>query len=518
MRGGPSSTWERVVADASRPSRRTLALRGLAWSAAYQVFQAALSFGAMLFLVRVIPPAEYGRVGVMLGLLTVLSAGGCGMFLAHALQHGDGAEPDWSLHWSAAFYIQGGLSIACHAVAALCWMVGPYRPIAPLLHLAAIGVLLDWPNSVAATMLRRDLDLRRYQMVYGVGTLGSTAVTLAVAAAGGGAYAIVLGSNVVLGMPFAVDLLVVRRWRPNPGWWRWPDWGAYAPALRFGSQQVGSALLASVRGALQAAVLPGVVGYASIGYLSRAQVLFSSTVGRGATILQDTLYPFLPRYAGQPTAYAEKATLFARVVLLVGVPGALYIGLEGRALSRVLYGERWIGADPLIWPVALMSLGAMAFLVASAVLLAAGRLRSCLLLDLFGAVLAVPTLAVAWAGGSIVAYAWALAVGQGLAGVIALAAGSSLLAKGWIRAAVVPPAAGAGLAAAIVLVAAPALESLPLLARLVVNTLVFGLGLMLALRGLFPRPLAELLELVPGGTRVRAWLRLGGAAPVMVAR
>ncbi len=506
------------MADIRLPSRRLQVLRGIAWSAAFQVFQAVLSFGAMLVLVRIIPPAEYGRVGVMLGVLTLLNAGGCGMFLAHALQHGDGREPDWSLHWSAAFYIQGGLSIACHAVAALCWLAEAYRPIAPLLHLAAIGVMLDWPNSVAATMLRRELELRRFQVIYGVGTLASTALTLAVASAGGGAYAIVLGSNVVLGMPFAVDLLVVRRWRPRPGWWRWPDWRAYAPALRFGCQQAGSALLASTRGALQAAILPGAVGYASIGYLSRAQVLFSSTVGRGATILQDAFSPLLPRYAGQRSAYAEKATLFARVVLLVGVPGAIYIGLEGRALSRVLYGERWIGADPLIWPVALTSLGAMAFLVASVVLLAAGRLRSCLLLDLLSAVIAVPTLAVAWAGGGVVAYAWAVAVGQGLGGVIALAAGSSLLAKGWIRAAVVPPAAAAAVAAAIVLVTGPALQSVPLLLRLLVNTASFGLALMLALRGLFPGPLAELLERVPGGTRVRAWLRLGGAAAVAVAR
>jgi len=506
------------VAELRLPSRRTQVLRGIAWSAAFQVFQAVLSFGAMLVLVRIIPPAEYGRVGVMLGFLTLLNAGGCGMFLAHALQHGDGAEPDWSLHWSAAFYIQGGLSLACHAAAALCWLVEAYRPIAPLLHLAAIGVMLDWPNSVATTMLRRELELRRYQVIYGAGTLASTAVTLAVASAGGGAYAIVLGSNVVVGMPFAIDLLVVRRWRPRSGWWRWPDWRAYAPALRFGCQQAGSALLASTRGALQAAVLPGVVGYASIGYLGRAQVLFSSTVGRGATILQDAFSPLLPRYAGQRSAYAEKATLFARVVLLIGVPGAIYIGLEGRALSRVLYGERWIGADPLIWPVALTSLGAMAFLVGSAVLLAAGRLRACLLLDLLSAVIALPTLAVAWAGGDVVAYAWAVMGGQGLAGVIALAASSSLLAKGWIRTVIVPPAAAAALAAAIVLVTGAALDSMPLLVRLMVNTASFGLGLMLALRGFFPRTLAELLERLPGGVRVRVWLRLDGAAAVVVAR
>src|SRR5574337_52421 len=118
-------------------------------------------------------------------------------------------------------------------------------------------------------MLRRAMDFGRLQVLNGVATLSSLAVTLVLALAGGGAYAIVLGSNVARALPFGVDLLVVRRWRPGPGWWRWPNWTAYRSALRFGFRQMGSALVHGARGALEAAVLPGAVAYAAIGLFTR---------------------------------------------------------------------------------------------------------------------------------------------------------------------------------------------------------------------------------------------------------
>jgi 3-mercaptopyruvate sulfurtransferase SseA len=143
--------------------------------------------------------------------------------------------------------------------------------------------------------------------------------------AGGGAYAIVLGSNVVTPLPFAVDLLFVRRWRPRPGWWRWPDWTLYGPALRFGLQQSGSGLLGGTRGALESVVLPGVVGFVSMGLLDRARALFVATIGRAGQVLVETAYPLLPRYAGDPKLYARHAAQFWQLLMLVLLPGALYL-------------------------------------------------------------------------------------------------------------------------------------------------------------------------------------------------
>src|SRR5262249_7472286 len=154
----------------------------------------------------------------------------------------------------------------------------------PLLHLAALGLIIDSPNRLGFTMLQRAMAFQRLRIVHGLGMFASLGVTIGLGLAGGGAYAIVLGNNVVAALPFTVYLLLVRRWRPQPGWWRWPDWKAYRPALRFGLQQAGSGLLYAARGTLEATVLPVALGYTSIGLLNRAQALFSITVGRVVSI------------------------------------------------------------------------------------------------------------------------------------------------------------------------------------------------------------------------------------------
>src|ERR1700741_1470280 len=95
------------VPTAATQSPKKLLVWGIAWTSVFQVFQALLSFGAMLILVRVIPPAEYGRVSVVLGFLLLMNTLNSGVFVRQALQLPDRVEPDWDLHWSAGLYIQG---------------------------------------------------------------------------------------------------------------------------------------------------------------------------------------------------------------------------------------------------------------------------------------------------------------------------------------------------------------------------------------------------------------------------
>ena len=91
---------------------------------------------------------------------------------------------------------------------------------------------------------------------------------------------------------------------------------------------------------------------------------------------------------------------------------------------------------------------------------------------------------------------------------MALAAASPLLASGWVRSAVLPPALGSLPAmGAVLAVESLGVASFPL-ARLCTDTCVYGLALGLSLRGFFPGPLASVLNRVPGGKRLGGWLRL----------
>ena len=148
---------------------RLLLIRGITWSAAHQMLDVALSFTSMLLLVRIIAPRDYGRAAAVVGILAMVNTLNAHVFFEQALQLPEDETPDWSLHWTFGFYLQGAMSIVCHLVAGICWTIPSYAPVAKLLHVAAFGVLFDAPNRLGAAMLRRELDFRRLKIVAACG-------------------------------------------------------------------------------------------------------------------------------------------------------------------------------------------------------------------------------------------------------------------------------------------------------------------------------------------------------------
>jgi O-antigen/teichoic acid export membrane protein len=494
--------------------RRRQLVAGLTWNALYQVFEVALSFAAMLLLVRIIAPNEYGRAATVIGILGLLNIFNARVFYEHALQLPEGCEPDWSLHWRTGLWLQIGLSLVCHAIAALCWLGSAYQPIAKLLHLAAFGVMFDAANQLGGIMLRRDLNFRRLKVVAAYGMAARLAVTVGFGLAGGRAYAIVLGNNVISSLPFAIDLFVVRRWRPRGAWWRPPSLRDYRDPLTFGIRRITGSLIGGVREAIEAAILPRTIGFASIGLVNRAQALYGTTVGRVGTLFADTVYPFLPRESRNPIRYASHATLYLQIMALMTIPGAVFIGYEGPALSRVLYGQKWVAMDPLIWPGALMGLAVVMFATASNILLAAGQLRACLTLDGVAAVSVTTALAVAWWTGAAVPYAWSLACAQVGAAVVAIQAAASQLEARWWQTALLPPLAVVAVGIAAVRIASPLTATWPPALSIAAAAALLAVSALVVMRAAFPNPLLALISRLPAGDHLARAIRLGGAPAI----
>ena len=505
-----------MTQSAVRPAGQA-ALAGITWSVVAQAVEVGISLGAMLILARLIAPEEYGRFGAMLGILIVINVFSSGVFSAQALQLPEGQAPDWGLHWTAGFYIQVTLVLACNVAAGVCWLVPHHRPLAPLLHLASVGLLIDWPAQLRRVMLERGLHFRRLRVALMVAAVARLAVTATGAVLGWGAYALVLGANMVTAVPLAGDLLA-SGWRPPAGWWRWPLWSAYRPALQFGLQQVASGLLTNAHGVVTSIVLPPVAGFAAIGLLGRAQALFGATVWRAGAVLIEVLYPLLPRAASDPVQYQRRATLFARAVLLTVLPGAVYVGVKGPVLSRALYGERWVAADPLIWPAALGGVGVAVLVVSTVLLLAVNRLRTSLLLNALSAGMTLPAAAVALAGRGIVGYAWTAMAGDLLAAAVAWWAATAVLGHGCTRAVLLPPVAVSGVAAGAVLIFGRLGPILSPMLDLLTSTAVFALVGLLVLRALFPETLRVVLDQLPAGAHLRTWLWLPPRASSVGAR
>lgn len=501
-------TPHRNASPTPSSTRRAVLTHGVAWNAISEGAQVALNIAAMLVLVRIIPPGEYGKATAATSVLVFLSSFSASGLLQHALQLHEGEEPDWTLHWHAALVVQGTLFLVANAIAGLYWFLPAYRPAAPLLHAGSLGCLLNLPHLVAYQMLQRELDFRRSRLGLIVSSLANTLTAVALGVAGFGAWAIVLGAQVMGLVPLSAYLLLVRRWRPAGPWVAWPDWRRHAPSLRFGGLQMAMAFLATLRGSLEAAVLPGTAGFAAIGLLGRATGLHAQTVGRVTAVFKDTIAPLLPRSAGDPATYARHATMVVQATLLAALPGAVAIGLLGPEFSRVLYGRKWISADPLIWPAALAALGLGTFGIALFVVQAAGRLRATLVLAVAEAVVVAPLSLVTTAGASIVEYAWLAAAAECAAAVVGCLVAARHLAAGWAWSILAPALTAAGAGAAAVLAVVPHTATWPEGARLAVHLPLYLVAAAVGLRLAFPAVLQSTVGRVRGGAVLLRWLAL----------
>jgi O-antigen/teichoic acid export membrane protein len=502
------ATAAAVAESEAVAERHRLMVRGLQWGVLFQAVEVVISFGAMLILVRVIPPGDYGRAAAVVGVLGILAIFNTHLFIGHALQLPEGETPDWSLHWAMAFYLQLALFLICHAIAGICWLFPAYLPMAKLLHVAAFGVMFDAAGQLGATMLRRELQFKRLKTIGTVGVFCSVVAIVGLALSGARAYAIVVGRNVVPSLPFAIDLIFVRRWRPKPGWWRLREWREYSAAAKFGSQRVAGGIVGGLHDAADAALLPALIGFSGIGLVNRAQALFGSTVGRVGSVLADTVYPFLPRETSHPERFAFYATLYLQLTLLLALPGALFVGQQGQLLSRVLYGGKWIAADPLMFPGAVIGFAGALNTAAAGVLLAGGYVRTCLLLEAVGFVAAVPAWWVAWSTPGLSTYTWVLAGSQLAVAVGALLLSGHLLEPKWFRTTALPPFVAGGVGAAIVALMTPMVIAWRPALQIGAEAAAFWATVLAVLRVCFVEVLETLLAHVPGGERCRAWLGL----------
>lgn len=506
----PEDQQAPLTATAPLSTGRVLG-RGLTWSVLGQLLQALASAAVMIVLVRVIPPAEYGKAAAASSWLAFLSAFGFDQFVLHSLQLTGDEEPRWSLHWSAGFYIQAGLAAICALLALIFHFFANYRALSPVLLLASLGLFIQWPGQLRFAMLRRLLDFRRIRLLQLLGTIVGLASSLVLGLRGWGALAIVFGTS-LMSLPFAADLLIVVGWRPDRKWWEWPTWSAYKESLNFGSKLAISGILFGARATLEALMLPVAIGFVQMGFVSRAQALYNLTFGRVAALLTEVVYPLLPRAGSDLQRYRRHATVLLQVILLITIPGSVFLGVAGQPISRALYGTKWIAADPLLLPAALLAGGIAVFSVSVTILQALNKMKVVVLLSaLFAALTALP-LGLAIMNRNAESYLWSLALAQFIGTSIALRLADPFLSRGWPRLILLPVLVASLISAGLLWELREFLESNAILGayhnvgRAIVLTIAFTFFMGFAHQTIFPRALDATLEQLPAGRRIQGWL------------
>ena len=225
-------------------------------------------------------------------------------------------------------------------------------------------------------MLERAFDWRRLRLLHALGVLASAGVSILMALAGAGVYALLV-PRLLVTAPFIYDLLVHQHWRPD---WRW-DRRRYAPAFRFGMALTPAGLTLALRPLLEQTLIVHAIGYAGAGFLTRAVGLASMFCLGPAGELLAAIYPVITRLEPGTERYRRMSALLLRVIVWTTVPVAALFALLAEPAVALIYGAKWLAVVPLLpWAMLAGALGAL-HLTLHRLLLAHSQVRACLIGD-----------------------------------------------------------------------------------------------------------------------------------------
>jgi O-antigen/teichoic acid export membrane protein len=340
-------TEPNVVSTAVEPERPLVRriIEETSRFAMLQVVMAAIGWGANIALARLLERRDFGVFGIAsfyIGIGTLLGSGGLGATL---LRRKGGVNPEEYQSTVTAM-----MAIAMAFALAL-FFFAPYIGAANGFSTAEINVLramapLYFVGALRITpyvRLERELSFSSIARIELVAAIVKHAVALAIAAAYGSVWALVLSqlasAVVQLGLAYRV----------SPGWAGLGfSWTVFRPLFAYGSKVQSLSIFAYFKDNISRSLLGTTHGAATVGIFDFAiqYIQVPIVAVNGLARVQLPVYAQLDR--DDPDLYVALRGAM-RIALLLGIPLLAMLAFGGPWLVGLIYGEKWLPSVPIAW-------------------------------------------------------------------------------------------------------------------------------------------------------------------------
>lgn len=471
----------------------------LTWAGGVQVLRDVCQFAAMLLLVRLLSPEQYGAAALAQTILGIATLIGAGSFVTHALQIRDPNTIDWQSHFTAATVWNAVISLALIALSE--FVVTPIwgADVGLSLAVLALAPILGGAAEVRNTMLRAHHKWIRFRFLSLAGTFLSIGFGIALGLTGFGVIALAV-QPVLYVLPAAVDLF----WSGFRPKWSF-DRTYYRDSVAFGLNRVAAGSINSLRGFAEQALVTANFSLAFNGVYNRSVGLSQLLAGRFGTIAMMALYPILTRSERGSLRFRDNAGRVLQGISWIAIPAAVFLSIEAQPIVALLYGTGWLDVVYLLPPASAMITTGILTTTVSQLLLANESRQTALTVEMsFG--FAGMCLAFWLVPKGLALYLWALSA----MGALTFAFGVSQLVKDKAIEpmaaviAVLPPLVASALASTCVVSIGAALELRFLFIKVAVSAACFGFVYLTVLFVAFRRPALDMLVIIPGMNRFGA--------------
>ena len=316
---------------------RRRAVEGSLYLSLRRVFTIALSMVGMLYVTRIIGPANYGlyasAMGVYLYLTQVVSMG-VRTYLIRAPQ--DAPREVW--HQAFWWLLGFGSALTGVAVMAL-WLLGAYwirtEGFFAVAMAISVGLPLHAVSIVAQAALEKELRYKRIALIDTLAQVGSYAVSIPMALFGFGVWALVAAYWAAQLVSFTLAFISAR-YRPR---WYW-NRDQLRDMLRFSFAQAASEWLYNAKNLAPALVLLPIAGKEAVGYFTLAERLLNMLNFAQIAIRNVTTAVFA-RVQDQPQKMLHALYVSSQAQILSLGGACLLFVLSAWYVLPPIFGTQW---------------------------------------------------------------------------------------------------------------------------------------------------------------------------------
>jgi lipopolysaccharide exporter len=323
------------------PDLARLAAGGLAWQGLSFLLGKGMVLAATVVLARLLTPNDFGVVGLALVFIayvegvTDLGAAEALVYLPTDRRSNDAALA-LSVLWS------GGLTLTALLAAPMVAAFFHRPEVAPMFRVLSIALFFRGVAEVPDALLRKHLRFRRRLAVDLSRVAAQGAVSLCLALAGAGPWAII-GGYVAANVLWAIGAWAMVAYRPGRSWWRM-RWRIARPLLAYGIPAALNVVVLSLVFDADYLIVGRMLGPRALGVYTLAYRVPELLIINVFVTLSTVVFPVFSRLSADRERLRRGYLTAVRLQTAYGAMAGAGLAAVAPLAVRVVLGPRWAGA------------------------------------------------------------------------------------------------------------------------------------------------------------------------------
>lgn len=324
-------------------SLRSQTTKGVWWSFGGSIASYGITFVVGIVLARLLSPAEYGLIGIIMALIAVFDGIIDSGFSNALIRKKDATESDNNTMFITNLVVSVFLFFVMYLGAPLIAHFFKDEQLIPLTKVMSFYLIFNAFCLIQRTLLTKEIDFKTQTKCNVISSVISGVIGIAMALMGYGVWALV-GQQLSKILFNTICLWFYRRWMPSFCF----SWNSFRELFGFGWKLMISGIINSIWGQVNQIVIGKCYSAETLGQYTKGREYVDLVSKNLTSVVQKVSYPTLSKIQDEKDRLKNGYRIVIKVTVLVVFVLVFFMAGCAKQLILVLIGEQWLPSVPMM--------------------------------------------------------------------------------------------------------------------------------------------------------------------------